>query len=613
MEINYKYTPINKQTTKNLISKKYEFDEHVNTKKYTKTRPAQAISFSGSAVSEGQKLASKIINETNAGKTVSKVMNKIGDGFIQNKPLNKLIDFVHDNEAGYNAIYALLIAGILKPLLVLRTKDTDEKDKQLIATKNFLQAFLGSFLSFTISGKIIKKAVDITKNNRKLIRINDNNITILSANSEQARELAEEILKKQYKPIKERKALLKKALEENQGIKKITSYIKALFKKIDYEPPKEAIENKASELVEVCKSHANIFKKNPEFLKKLKENYKADDYKATISEAYDSFWKNIAGSPVAITKAKISSILLPVVVGLIFAKKNLDAKQKNKENKINTILNSPMSLSENFKNDQKQFKNYMDKGIKPLSFTGSTTSVLIDKIAKTIESASMSNFGEKCVETLAKLPKPSARMADFESIMLTGYWVQNTARSKKIDPDQKLGLNTQTVLVTVVSSAMAYLIDLLLDGLIKKGENRYSTILQDNIKELARKIKPEDNLKETIKESCKKLNNPEEIAKTIIKKGIDINNSEQIKEIANKLASGYGKKLSKFKSLTIFTLVVRFLVPVLMVKPSGKIKQKIKKIQQEKEQKIKNPEKETNLIKLKEKQEDKEKDKEKDD
>ena len=45
----------------------------------------------------------------------------------------------------------------------------------------------------------------------------------------------------------------------------------------------------------------------------------------------------------------------------------------------------------------------------------------------------------------------------------------------------------------------------------------------------------------------------------------------------------YGKKLNKFKSLTIFTLVVRFLVPVLLVPISGKLKKKIMELKNQKD------------------------------
>ncbi|MBR6299093.1 MAG: hypothetical protein IKR34_07580, partial [Candidatus Gastranaerophilales bacterium] len=61
-----------------------------------------------------------------------------------------------------------------------------------------------------------------------------------------------------------------------------------------------------------------------------------------------------------------------------------------------------------------------------------------------------------------------------------------------------------------------------------------------------------------------------------------LENTDLAKEIG-KLVGDHGKKLTKFKSLTIFTLVVRFLVPVFSVPFSGKLKQILKKKKQEKE------------------------------
>jgi len=56
---------------------------------------------------------------------------------------------------------------------------------------------------------------------------------------------------------------------------------------------------------------------------------------------------------------------------------------------------------------------------------------------------------------------------------------------------------------------------------------------------------------------------------------INLLDNKAVNDAIEDLTHSYGKKLSKFKSLTIFTLVVRFLVPVLMVPVSGKIKKKV--------------------------------------
>ena len=67
-------------------------------------------------------------------------------------------------------------------------------------------------------------------------------------------------------------------------------------------------------------------------------------------------------------------------------------------------------------------------------------------------------------------------------------------------------------------------------------------------------------------------------AKSIKQLLLNISKNEDCNQVLKQigeLTTNYGKKLSKFKSLTIFTLVVRFLVPVLMVPFSGKLKKKI--------------------------------------
>ena len=131
-------------------------------------RPARAISFGGSA---GLNKAAKVIT----------------------KAFNGTVEFVNDNEAAYNAIYSLIVAGMIKPLFILNSKGSEEKDKQIIATKNFLQAFLGFFLSYTIGGKFVKKAIDKVQTNFKLF--DDNTGKAILATDEKALELAKTALK----------------------------------------------------------------------------------------------------------------------------------------------------------------------------------------------------------------------------------------------------------------------------------------------------------------------------------------------------------------------------------------------------------------------------------
>ena len=125
------------QTSKQEKSKKYKVQN--NYDKTNMNRPAQAQSFSGSAVSKASKFATS---------------------FIESKTINNLIGVVKGNEAAFNAAYALIVAGMLKPGLVLAQTGFNDKDGQMIATKNFLQAFVGFFLGITIGGGFIKKIWD---------------------------------------------------------------------------------------------------------------------------------------------------------------------------------------------------------------------------------------------------------------------------------------------------------------------------------------------------------------------------------------------------------------------------------------------------------------------
>ena len=524
------------------------FYDNINTRKNINYRPAKAISFGGSAAS-------------------------IGDKFLRNHALNKLIAFVNENEAAYNAIYSLLIAGIVKPIVVMKTSGSDEKDKQIIATKNFLQAFVGSFLSLTVGGGLIKKIFDVMKTNLNLIDIDNETgkIKTILPDSERAFDMASSALIKENTGFGARIKNAKNAFSQ-EGILKS---IKAFFKKPAYFPSSQEVKDKATSMIsDFTRNHKSIFDKNTQFVASLKANEAQKD-------AFESFWKNSTGWVTSIGKAKVASLLLPTVMAVLFAKRNLE-KKKEEENKLIT-LNS----SNTFKKEQENYKAMMNisSGTKP-SFTGKILDGAIENLSKGVEELAMTKAGEGAVKTLAKLPKPlnkpSARMADLESFMLTGYWVLNTSKSKKIEPSQKLGLNVHTVLVTAVSSISAFLLDTLFDGLIKKAQNAYKNDLSDIVEAVKSQAANVPEAMELLKEKCSGLYGVDNILKQFAHTEI---NSANAAKTVEKLAGDYGKKLGKFKSLTIFTLVVRFLVPVLMVKPSAKLK---KKIQKYKEEKIKN-------------------------
>ncbi len=518
----YKYSSLNNEKP-TVGHYKYK-ESKVN---YGNIRPARAISFSGSAVSLGEK-------------------------FVQNAPINKVVDFVYDNEAAFTALYSLLLAGIIKPILVLNSKGAEEKDKQIIATKNFLQAFIGSFLSFTIGGKLINKAVGVIENNMKLLKIGDNNKLVVKK-AEEIKSIAEELL------IKENSGFINRFKQNNSiGYNKFNSFIKAFTDKSTYKPDEKAIAKKAEILYNSCLEHKHIFEKNPEFINKILSGTESKKG-TTLYEAYRVFWKNSTEWITAIGKAKLSSLLLPSVLAFLFNKKMLE--------KYSTLM-----TSKSYNNDKQNFKPFNNTNAYKMTFKGGSEK-LINNFAKGIEHISMTLPGEKCVKILSNTKKPSPRMADLSSFLLTGYWLSNTTRSKKIDPDQKLGLNIQTALVTIFSSIFALIIDKACDKPLDSAKAAFENVLSNNINEIKDSVTSAKNThiaKQIIADKCSNLAGSREIANRL--SSIDFSNEKELSQAIKKLSSSYDKKLSKFKSLTIFTLVVRLLVPVLMVPVAGKVK-----------------------------------------
>ena len=519
-------------------------------------RPAQALSFGGSIASKGS-------------------------WFIKSGFINGLTEFVNKNEAAYNAIYSLIVAGMLKPFFVLRTKGAEEKDKQIIATKNFLQAFIGSFMTYTVGGTVIKKSTDTLKNNLKMIKYDNDakKFIALEATDNKILEIAKETLIKENDGLISRFSRAKKAHSEGK------SFFSAFKKqKKAFIPSKEAVLEKANLLKENLETkHLKILNKNSNFVQELLKSAKDTSKNSTLLDAFESVWKNSTGTFTAVAKAVVSSALLPGVMAFIFAKRNLE-KQREEAEKSGALLNNN-SL---FNSEKQKFIGMLDKQNlqtkeDKIGFCGNVAAKASEKLTQGVEYIAMSKPGECFVKWIHNLPgalnKPSARMGDIESFGLTAYWLINTSLSKKIEPSQKLGLNVHTALVTCVASICSFLIDTLLDPLVNKAANSYADTIE-NIAKQAKKMKSKEAVA-FINENCKKLLNSKEI---IEKLSSNLKDEKAIKEAAKELSNGYSKKLSKLKSLTIFTLVVRFLVPVLMVKPSNKLKQKIVEHRKQKEE-----------------------------
>ncbi|MBQ8634977.1 hypothetical protein IJ425_02340 [bacterium] len=334
--------------------------------------------------------------------------------------------------------------------------------------------------------------------------------------------------------------------------------------------------------------------------------------------------------------------------GIFICKENLEKERaKEEEQRAARAKETTLTNSNSFKTQQAKFQQMMNKNSGKISFSGGLLSKSINGLAQGIEYMGMSKGGEKLTKALAHAKKPSARMSDIESFAITAYWLQNTARSKKIEPSQKLGLNIHSALVTIVSSTTAFIIDWALDGLIGKAKDAHSNKLnsivdsvknnkalsfsnpeldlgdlsaaarmavkdscleildcpnqeeairnalyelkqtktiqnaiaageqidENLLKRFISALKKTEPINQALKEQCGNMMDAKKISKTL--SNIDLFDEKAVNSAVKKLTDGYGKKLSKFKSLTIFTLVVRFLVPVLMVPISGKLKRKV--------------------------------------
>ncbi len=156
---------------------------------------------------------------------------------------------------------------------------------------------------------------------------------------------------------------------------------------------------------------------------------------------------------------------------------------------------------------------------------------LTEGLAHAIGKFSNTKIADKMAKSMEHLGKhPYARLGDFASIVLTLFNLQDIAKSKKIEKERKPSLMLNTALVTGVSSVAAFMIDVATDPFVDKINLAYKNLIKDS----------------------KGVYDLEKVAK-------------------------YQRGLNKLKSLSIFSLVVRFAVPVLLVPVTGMILEKSKK------------------------------------
>lgn len=178
---------------------------------------------------------------------------------------------------------------------------------------------------------------------------------------------------------------------------------------------------------------------------------------------------------------------------------------------------------------------------------------LTDSIAFAIGKIAPTKPADSIIKGLQHFKKPTPRMADLASIIYTIKLMTDTSKSKKIEKERKPALIINSALVTIVSSSLAMLVDSVTDPILKQMSEAYKSLGPNDIK------KAQDSIKKSANKAGEWL-----------------------------CDADFTKGLSKFKSLTIFTILVRILVPVLSVPVTGKITEWFmnrgkEKAQQEKE------------------------------
>ncbi len=234
---------------------------------------------------------------------------------------------------------------------------------------------------------------------------------------------------------------------------------------------------------------------------------------------------------------------------------------------------------------------------------GSLYSQGVDKIAEPISKWMVNLFNKKPIKSMIKgfshSPLGYTHMMTIESIVIGGFYMFNTARNKKIEKEQKLPLIINDGLVTSLAAVLNYTMDDKISSKIKQ--------LQDSVKTNSMKNATKEMLEEAskiidekkLKQICAKLTpidlsaGKEAVGKAIseivdadtLKKVMNTISPEKIIKASNstiqaeqmtKIIDGIGK----FKTLAIFTIIYRYLSPVLITpianNISGKIQHSIK-------------------------------------
>ncbi|MDD3237600.1 MAG: hypothetical protein PHV37_05825 [Candidatus Gastranaerophilales bacterium] len=200
---------------------------------------------------------------------------------------------------------------------------------------------------------------------------------------------------------------------------------------------------------------------------------------------------------------------------------------------------------------------------------------------------------QKAVGKFSKCSNSYKHLLTLESFIITGFYMFNTSRNKKMEKNQKFPLMLNDFLVTAFATAVGYAVDGKINKTVSdvtdcfKESVKNKTIMEtgilsavpkDKLKAAAGSIK-KDGLKKGIDGLIENISSVvDESTAKAVRKGLTDNAVSGASDAVTKSLKNIDKAargLSAAKSLVIFGFIYRYLGPVLMTPIANKLSSKI--------------------------------------
>ena len=281
-------------------------------------------------------------------------------------------------------------------------------------------------------------------------------------------------------------------------------------------------------------------------------------------------------------------------------------------------------------NSQYSNKNLNYNKMKQSNITPSFKGGIKDGLATMYGAVSKTNIYQNLIQRFSKSDKTFTHLLVAESCFLSGFYMINTLRNKKIDKEQKPQMLINDTLTLGVSTAGAYLVEDKITDVVMRGAEKYFTKHGDFYKKLGKEVQQDitspknellkkvvdtvsktgneltqgiddvadfmgkqlknvvgekgkklkafqvtseqfDSLKTSVKTALKDNAGKVDDAKNVVTNLVDdIYTSSAAREQADKTLSG----INKLKVLVIFGLIYRYLGPVVITPIANKLSSK---------------------------------------